>query len=70
MKSVPQMISTKDLLYICDMFEWMMTAAKKANHFCNEVQDDEIKDVLTQVVEVHAKHCQTLIDILSEGGEE
>lgn len=70
MNSVPQMISTKDLLYICDMFEWMITAAKKANHFSNEVQDAEIKEVLAQIVEVHAKHCQTLVDILSEGGEQ
>ena len=70
MNTVPQIISTKDILYICDMFEWMMTAAKKANHFCNEVQDTEIKKLLTAVAQMHAKHCQTLVDILNQGGNQ
>lgn len=70
MDSVPKMISTKDLSYISDMFEWMMTAAKKANHFSNEVQDGEIKELLTAVAEMHANHCQSLVDILEQGGNE
>ncbi len=58
MNTVPNMISTKDLSYICDMFEWMATEAKKANHFSNEVQDETIKQKLKAVATMHANHCQ------------
>ncbi len=69
MNSVPQMISTKDLSYISDMFEWMITASKKANHFVNEVQDPEIKELLKEVAMMHAKHCQKLVSILQGGNQ-
>lgn len=70
MNNVPQMISTKDLSYISDMFEWIITSAKKVNHFSNEVQDTEIKEILTEVVNMHAQHCQQLVTILEQGGNE
>jgi hypothetical protein len=70
MSNVPQMISTKDLSYICDMFEWMATESKKANHFSNEVKDSTIKEKLKEVATMHAKHCQKLVSILNQGGKE
>jgi len=69
MNNVPNMISTKDLSYICDMFEWMATEAKKANHFSNEVQDETIKQKLQAVATMHTNHCQKLLSIL-QGGQE
>ncbi|MGE5456687.1 MAG: spore coat protein [Ignavibacteriales bacterium] len=70
MNNVPNMISTKDLSYISDMFEWMATEAKKANHFSNEVKDEAVKEKLKAVATMHAKHCQKLLDILNQGGKE
>lgn len=68
MDSVPKMISTKDLMYLSDMFEWMFTASKKATHYSNEVTDPNIKEVLTIVAAMHAKHCRKITNILNEGG--
>lgn len=70
MNTVPNMISTKDLMYISDMFEWMATDAKKATHFSNEVKDETIKQKLQAVATMHAKHCQKLVSILNQGGHQ
>jgi alcohol dehydrogenase class IV len=70
MNSVPPMISTKDLMYLADMFEWFFTASKKAEHFSNEAQDPEVKERLKVVAKMHANHCQTLVNILGGGGNQ
>lgn len=64
MNTVPTMISTKDLSYLADMFEWNFTACKKANHFANEVQDEEIKNMLQSTANLHQKICQNIVEIL------
>lgn len=48
-EEVPTIISGKDLDYLCDIYNWNFNACKLANHFYNEVQDEEIKEVLTKV---------------------
>lgn len=37
MQNVPNIISTKDLSYICDMFNWNFTTAKKALNYSNNL---------------------------------
>lgn len=64
MENVPTMISTKDLAYLCDMFEWNFTACKKANHFSNEVQDEEIKTMMVNVSNMHKEICESILSIL------
>lgn len=64
MEKVPTMISTKDLSYICDMFNWNFTAAKKALCYSNEVNDTEIKEELQTVYEMHKEISNELINIL------
>lgn len=68
MNKVPNIISTKDLSYICDMFQWNFTAAKKSLHYSNEVNDEEIKNELENIYEMHKNICSNLIDLLNEGG--
>lgn len=67
MNEPPLMISTKDLSYISDMFEWNFTASKVAHDFEEEVIDPEIKDLITNVSTMHANICRKLISIL--GGQ-
>ncbi len=69
MDKVPEIISTKDLDYISDMFNWNFTASKKCNHFISEVDDEQIKDMITKVRDMHSKHCQKLITILGGNNE-
>lgn len=64
MEKVPTMISTKDLSYISDMFNWNFTAAKKALCYSNEVNDMEIKSELEKVYKMHKEISKELIDIL------
>lgn len=64
MNNVPVIISTKDLSYICDMFNWNFTAAKKALKFSNEVTDPEIKSEFKKVYEMHKSIDESLLNIL------
>lgn len=64
MEQVPSMISTKDMAYLSDIFEWNFIASKKAFHFANEVMDMEIKEMLTRVANMHKAICTNIINIL------
>lgn len=66
MDKVPVMISTKDLSYISDMFEWNFTLAKKAHHYLNEVNNDEVKKLVEKVYKFHSSVCQKLLNFLKE----
>ena len=63
MEKVPNMISTKDLLYIGDMFNWNMIAAKKMELFLNEIQDEECN----KMINMHYQICADLTDLLEVG---
>lgn len=65
MEEVPIMISTKDLAYIEDIFNWNFNAAKTANDFSEKVEDEEIKEFIEDTYEMHKNICQTLINTLS-----
>lgn len=67
MNEPPVMISTKDLSYISDMFEWNFTASKVSNDFKDKVTDSEIKDLISRVSMMHANVCRKLVAIL--GGQ-
>lgn len=64
MKEVPNIISTKDLSYIKDMLNWSLTMAKKAKHYSELAEDEEIYDFFNKVNKVHKKHYEYLIQIL------
>jgi rubrerythrin len=68
MNKVPAMISCKDLDYIKDMLNWNFIAAKKANHFLNHIQDEEVSTLIRQVAEMHKRHYDLLLNILIQGG--
>ncbi len=68
MENVPKMISTKDLAYIEDIFNWNLTTAKVVNCYSKKVQDEEIKNFFEALYEGHKNICQDLISILN--GEE
>ncbi|MDD2181019.1 MAG: spore coat protein [Bacilli bacterium] len=65
MDRVPNMISTKDLSYISDIFEWHFVASKKCGHYANEVIDEEIKKELGKLQKMHANYCQKIVTLLS-----
>lgn len=66
MNSVPQMISTKDLAYLSDMFEWNYTAFKQVNHFVHEVKDEQVRELLERIRNMHEDHMHFIISILKK----
>lgn len=66
MDTVPQIISTKDFNYLTDMFEWNYNAFKEVNHFINEVENREIKELLERVKNMHEDHLYYIISILKK----
>jgi len=68
MNNVPEMISTKDLSYIEDMLNWNYTDSKKANHFKDEVLDEDVKEMINNVCMMHKNHFQELLSMLQIGG--
>lgn len=69
MDTVPVMISCKDLDYIKDMLNWNLIAAKKATHYLEHIQDEEVKTLISQVSDMHKQHYNTLLDVLKQGGQ-
>lgn len=65
MNTIPTMISGKDLDYIKDMLNWNFIAAKKARHYLGHINDAEVSQILEQVNEMHKKHYNQLLNILS-----
>ncbi len=71
MEKIPNMISTKDLAYISDMFNWNMTAAKKIEHYLSTCTDQEVCKEFTKLNKLHLQNCQNLTKLLesSENNE-
>lgn len=64
MEMIPQIISTKDLSYLSDMFEWNYDAFKQINHYIGEVKDEQIKEILESIRNMHEDHLRFIISIL------
>ena len=67
MKKVPSMISTKDLSYIEDMFNWHFVLCKKAYYYSDLVCDETISNHMITVANKHEKILEKLITILGSG---
>ncbi|CAM3598118.1 hypothetical protein [Marinicrinis lubricantis] len=57
----PQVITTKDCLYLKDQLSWELIAMKKCRHFANECSDPEIKQAIDQAGQMHERHYQLLL---------
>lgn len=66
MDNIPQIISTKDMSYLSDMFEWNYNAFKQVSHYIGEVQDDNIKELLERFRNMHEDHLNYIISILKK----
>ena len=66
MKKIPNIISTKDLSYLEDMFNWNFTIAKKAYQYSLEVTDKKIAKHLDEVYKIHKEICQKITKIIEK----
>lgn len=61
MEQPPNVISTKDHLYIKDMMSWNLNTIKKFNFFAQQCQDPEIKQAINQACQMHQNHYSRLL---------
>lgn len=66
MKKIPKMLSTKDLSYISDIFNWNLVASKKIESFIKTCKDDELLKEFEKANKLHLKTCNEMIDLLKE----
>lgn len=64
MNQPPNVLSTKDTLYITDMLSWNLLAAKQANNFASKVNCQEIQQTMNEVYQMHKKHYDQLLNLL------
>jgi hypothetical protein len=67
MEKVPKMISTKDMAYITDMFNWNYLAVKKLCDYSECVEDEEICEKFKELTNMHQNNCEKLIKLLEWG---
>lgn len=64
---VPNIISSKDLDYLSDMFQWNLVAYKHINNSINNVIDKDIKKMLKRVSDVYLESMKKILNILERG---
>lgn len=66
---VPTNILTgKDMNYLCDMFEWNYGALKKTNEGINNTSDEEIISLLEKGKKLFDSNLNIVLDIFNEIG--
>jgi len=64
MKSVPNVISTKDLTYIEDMLNWNFILIKKINNYLNDVCNNDVKKLLVKTSDSLLNDYKTILEFL------
>lgn len=65
MQQPPQIISTKDALYLTDMLSWNLLAMKKANFYAQHCQDQEVVATINKCGQMHQKHYNQILKHLN-----
>jgi hypothetical protein len=64
MQQPPSIVSTKDQLYLTDMLSWNLLAMKKAHFFASQCQNQEVRNQLDKVGQMHHQHYQKILSHL------
>jgi len=57
----PNVISTKDALYLKDILGWELLAVKKCTDCQQHIQDPALKQLFTEIANMHRRHYDTLL---------
>ena len=63
---VPDMLTGKDVDYLCDIFNWNYGALKKFNHFLNLTSNEEIKSLINKAISMFDENMNEVLNILKE----
>jgi spore coat protein CotF len=67
MQQPPQVLTTKDSLYLNDMLSWNLLAMKKAHFAASHCQDPELKAELDKCGQMHQHHFEQILSHLNQG---
>ncbi|WP_421381208.1 hypothetical protein ACOJQI_19500 [Bacillus salacetis] len=67
MQQPPQVLTTKDSLYLNDMLSWNLLAMKKAHFAASHCQDPELKAELDKCGQLHQRHYEQILSHLNQG---
>ena len=65
---VPNIISTKDLDYLSDMFNWNYGAYKSSLNAANSVNDEELSTMLQKASNIFHSNMTKVLNIINNGG--
>ena len=66
-ESVPNIISSKDLDYLTDIFNWNYSAYKSTINMSDEITDDDLLDILKKCTNLFYDNMINTLDILERG---
>jgi hypothetical protein len=66
----PQVITTKDCLYLKDQLSWEIVAMKKCRHYAQECTDPELAKAIDKAGQMHQRHYQLLLKHLQNNNNE
>lgn len=67
-EQVPDIISSKDLDYLEDMFNYNYLGYKKIINYINMVNNLEIEEIMEKAGNAFNENMQEILDILKQGG--
>lgn len=65
---VPNIITGKDLDYLSDMFNWNCSIYKKLSNCIQQVEENDVKDIITRASKMFHENTNTILNILNQGG--
>lgn len=64
MKSVPNIISTKDLSYLEDMLNWNFILIKKINNYLSNIKDEDVVKTFDKAYKELMKNFNNILSTL------
>lgn len=57
-------LSTKDLSYLSDMFNWNLNCYNAFTHFEKESNDEQAKTLIKNIAEMHKNSCNFILNLI------
>ena len=67
---VPNIISSKDLDYLSDMFNWNYGAIKSSFNSIDKINDLKLKNIVEKATNIFQKNMTNILNIINGGNNE
>ncbi len=66
MEETSNKISTKDLSFFEDMFNWNVNCYNAFAHFLEEVEDQDVVELISDIKNMHKESCEYILGLIKE----